>query len=307
MELPVTDTPVLDHSNDATIVARVAANLDARGWTRVDPATIAPDVDVVVYASLGPSLLYVSYPFFDGFPGWAGFAGYDNSWGVFYPWSRPGRRVLIEQGSVRIDMLDARNPDTGEQAAALVVERGDERGAEQQRLQPPARRAGHRRRVRAVAVPLRPPCARSLDFASRSSCSWLPASALAQSHFRLSYEMAVPYGPTPRLHRSLQQPRGAPRRLPGAVPGLSSRALAGLEPLQRRQARHPDGQRRAAGQREAVPLPERHPRHGRLRLPHPAPRRRANLHRGQRRRGDTSSAWSTWGCSSTRGPSGSGG
>jgi len=112
MELPVTDTPLLDHSNDATIVARVAANLDARGWTRVDPATIAPDVDVVVYASLGPSLLYVSYPFFDGFPGWAGFAGYDNSWGVFYPWSRPGRRVLIEQGSVRVDMLDARNPDT---------------------------------------------------------------------------------------------------------------------------------------------------------------------------------------------------
>jgi hypothetical protein len=112
MELPVSSTPVLDHSNDAEIVARVAAHLDALGWTRVDPSTSAADVDVVVYASLGPSLLYVSYPFYDGFPGWPGFAGYDSTWGVFYPWARPGQHVLIDGGSVRIDMLDARNPDT---------------------------------------------------------------------------------------------------------------------------------------------------------------------------------------------------
>ena len=109
-ELPVSALPALDHSNDAAVVARVAANLDSRGWIRVDPSAVTPDVQVVVYASLGPSVLWIPYPFFDAFPGWPGFAGYDSSWRVFYPWARD--REVFDGGSVRFDMLDARNPDT---------------------------------------------------------------------------------------------------------------------------------------------------------------------------------------------------
>jgi len=109
-ELPVSATPALDHSNDPAILAKVAANLDALGWSRVDPSTTTPDVAVIVYASLGPSVLWIPYPFFDAFPGFAGFAAYDSSWRTFYPWARD--HELFDGGSVRVDMLDARNPDT---------------------------------------------------------------------------------------------------------------------------------------------------------------------------------------------------
>jgi len=108
-ELPVSAVPALDHSNDAAIVAKVAANLDARGWTRVNPSPTTPDVQVVVYATLGPSVLWIPFAFSDAFPGWPGFAGYDSTWRVFYPWARD--REVFDGGSVRIDMLDARNPD----------------------------------------------------------------------------------------------------------------------------------------------------------------------------------------------------
>jgi len=120
-ELPVSTTPALDHSNDPAILAKVAANLDALGWTRVDPSA-TPDVTVIVYASLGPSVLWIPYPFFDAYPGWPGFAGYDSSWRVFYPWARD--REVFDGGSLRVDMLDAKNPDTSNQSNLQRIDQG---------------------------------------------------------------------------------------------------------------------------------------------------------------------------------------
>jgi hypothetical protein len=112
----------IDHSHDAQILARVQANLDHLGWIRVDPASAAPDVDVLVSAAAKRYISYVSYPFYAGWPGWAGFRTFDASWGVYYPWVVPGvvDVVVFDAGSVMIDMLDARNPDpSGKQLRAV--------------------------------------------------------------------------------------------------------------------------------------------------------------------------------------------
>lgn len=102
----------IDHSNDATILATVAANLDALGWHRVDPATTTPDVNVLVSVTAARYLEYVSYPFYSWYPGWGGFAGYDPTWGVYYPWVYEGMYpTVIDAGSLRIEMLDVRTPD----------------------------------------------------------------------------------------------------------------------------------------------------------------------------------------------------
>ena len=97
----------MDHSYDARILARVAANLDAIGLQRVDPATATPDVDVLVTFTATRYTEYSSYSYCDLWPGWAGFDGYDDSWGVYYPYGSAAATVL-DAGSLRIEMLDQR-------------------------------------------------------------------------------------------------------------------------------------------------------------------------------------------------------
>jgi hypothetical protein len=98
----------IDHSYDARLLARVAANLDALGLHRVDPTAVTPDVDVLVTATATRYVEYVSYPFYSVWPG--GFAGYDASWGVYYPYSTAYATVL-DAGSLRMEMLDRRTAD----------------------------------------------------------------------------------------------------------------------------------------------------------------------------------------------------
>ncbi|HVP60949.1 MAG TPA: DUF4136 domain-containing protein [Myxococcaceae bacterium] len=98
----------IDHSYDARILARVESNLNALGLQRVDPATATPDVDVLVSATATRYVEYVSYSFYDLWPG--GFAGYDGSWGVYYPYGAAYATVL-DAGSLRIEMLDRRTAD----------------------------------------------------------------------------------------------------------------------------------------------------------------------------------------------------
>jgi hypothetical protein len=110
----------IDHSHDGEILAQVQTNLDRLGWTRVDPASASPDVDVLVSAAANRYVSYVSYPFYEGWPGWSGFQGYDGSWGVYYPWAGAVDVVVFDAGSLLIDMLDARNPDpAGKQLRAI--------------------------------------------------------------------------------------------------------------------------------------------------------------------------------------------
>lgn len=102
----------IDHTHDARLLARVASNLDALGYQRVDPSTTRPDVDVLVSATATRYVDYVSYPFYSAWPGWAGFRGYDASWGVYYPWAYGTAYVtVLDAGSLRIEMLDARTAD----------------------------------------------------------------------------------------------------------------------------------------------------------------------------------------------------
>jgi hypothetical protein len=98
----------IDHSYDAQILARVASHLDALGFQRVDPATTAPDVSVLVSVTATRYVEYVAYPFWPG-----GFSGFDPSWSVYYPYATAYVTVL-DAGSVRIEMLDMRttNPST---------------------------------------------------------------------------------------------------------------------------------------------------------------------------------------------------
>jgi Domain of unknown function (DUF4136) len=102
----------IDHTYDAQILAWVASNLEALGYTRVDPAVTPADVDVLVTASATRYVEYVSYPFYDYWPGWAGFSSYDASWGVYYPWAYGAAyATVLDAGTLRIEMLDARSPD----------------------------------------------------------------------------------------------------------------------------------------------------------------------------------------------------
>ena len=103
----------IDHSYDAQILARVAANLDAIGLHRVDPTAVTPDVDVLVTFTATRYTEYTSYPFCNLWPGWGGFTGYDGSWGINYPYATASAAVL-DAGSLRIEMLDRRtaNPSS---------------------------------------------------------------------------------------------------------------------------------------------------------------------------------------------------
>ena len=67
--------------------------------------------DVMVAVTATRYREYVSYPFYTWYPGWAGFTGYDDTWGVYYPYGG-GYATVIDAGSLRIDMLDTRAPDT---------------------------------------------------------------------------------------------------------------------------------------------------------------------------------------------------
>ena len=91
----------------------MAANLDAIGLRRVDPATETADVDVLVTFTATRYTEYTSYPFYDVWPGWDGFDGYDASWGIAYPGSS-GSATVLDAGSLRMEMLNQRtaNPST---------------------------------------------------------------------------------------------------------------------------------------------------------------------------------------------------
>ncbi|HSP20422.1 MAG TPA: DUF4136 domain-containing protein [Myxococcaceae bacterium] len=108
---PAGEPLAIDHSNDTAILATVAANLNKLGWRQVDPATATPDVNVMVSVTASRYREYVSYPFHAWYPGWPGFTGYDDTWSVYYPYGG-GYATIIDAGSLRIEMLDTRAPNT---------------------------------------------------------------------------------------------------------------------------------------------------------------------------------------------------
>ena len=176
----------------------MAANLDALGWHQVDPATTTPDVNVLVSVTATRYLEYVSYPFYSWYPGWAGFTGYDATWGVYYPWVYGGAyATVIDAGSLRIEMLDVRTPDpTTKQLTAIWTASLDGVLGGSSPVDPRPHQPRHRPGVRPVPVPVSHAMrsTRFLVVATLLSSS----AALAQSHVRISYEMAQPEGNTAR-------------------------------------------------------------------------------------------------------------
>lgn len=105
---------------DATMLARVVANMEAMGYTReLEPEVNAPDV-VVLVSALGSArfVAYVSYPWWGGWgwwPGWGYCPGcYGPGWGWGYP---PGSisAVRYETGTLFIDMVDPDEADFAKQ------------------------------------------------------------------------------------------------------------------------------------------------------------------------------------------------
>jgi hypothetical protein len=99
----------LDHSHDAAVLAKVAAEMAAMGYTRVDATVTKPDVVILVSAiSVDNYDVWYSYPWW---PYWGWWGGWDGYWpyGVnstyYYPWY-PVTVTGYTTGSLFIQMID---------------------------------------------------------------------------------------------------------------------------------------------------------------------------------------------------------
>jgi hypothetical protein len=101
------DSPLLSRDYDDEIIAKIAGELDALGWTRVaDPST----VDVVVLVGATASVELSSYTPWYGYWGW--YYPYPAGWGWYYPYPVVSYDYTI--GTLAILMTDpgSTNPNT---------------------------------------------------------------------------------------------------------------------------------------------------------------------------------------------------
>jgi len=114
-----------NHAHDAEILAKVAGELVALGYTRVDltnPPTVKPDAVVLVSAVTVDNYdIWYSYPWWPYWGWWYGWDGYwpysaSSSW--YYPWS-PVTVTGYTTGSVFIQLVDpdVPPPDSGQAAS----------------------------------------------------------------------------------------------------------------------------------------------------------------------------------------------
>ena len=110
------ETVPVSRAFDAQILADVARNLEALGFVReLQPESHRPDVVVLVTVTATQEIdAWVSYPWFGwwGFyPGWTFFPAFSASWGISYPWAGSVNAYTWTQGTLIVDMVDARSPD----------------------------------------------------------------------------------------------------------------------------------------------------------------------------------------------------
>jgi len=115
---------LLDRSNDALILARVRAGIEAMGYVEVANPTIQPDVVLLVGAIAAENTAYFSYgwwPYYGWYPGWGGCC-YGPGWGWGYPSGGVGS-VSYNVGTLVVTMLDPDRPSdpTGEVDLAPVL------------------------------------------------------------------------------------------------------------------------------------------------------------------------------------------
>jgi hypothetical protein len=99
-----------DHSLSPGILARVASNMAAAGYTReMDP--VANGADVVVLVQVSSTLNVDAYSYYPWDPYWGWYGGWDYwggcpgcGWG--YPWAPVTTVVTYRTGSIIIEMVD---------------------------------------------------------------------------------------------------------------------------------------------------------------------------------------------------------
>ena len=99
---------LLNYAHQDEILAKIAQNLVALGYTRVDATVVRPDVVVLVSAVAVENYVYYSYPWW---PYWGWWGGWYGPWGYganstyYYPWY-PVYSTNFTSGSLFITMVD---------------------------------------------------------------------------------------------------------------------------------------------------------------------------------------------------------
>lgn len=121
IHLELGENPIdLDRSLDDAILTRVKENLEALGYVEEpDPGNNAPDVVVLVAAAASETTTYyLTYPWWSYWGWYPYWPCCGPGWGIGYP---PfGGSVTYEQGTLFIDMIDARNPNTSEEEVLSI-------------------------------------------------------------------------------------------------------------------------------------------------------------------------------------------
>jgi Domain of unknown function (DUF4136) len=101
------DSPLLSRAYDDEIIARIAGELDAMGWTRVtDPST----ADVVVLVGATARVDLASYSPWYGYWGW--YYPYPGGWSWYYPYPVVSYNYTIGTLVILMTDLDSANPNT---------------------------------------------------------------------------------------------------------------------------------------------------------------------------------------------------
>jgi uncharacterized protein DUF4136 len=98
----------LNHAYDDQIIAKVAAEMTAMGYTRVNATTTRPDVIVVVSAITVENYSYYvpGYPWYPYWGWWGGWpAGYGAGSNWYYPWY-PVYTTEFTSGTLFLTMID---------------------------------------------------------------------------------------------------------------------------------------------------------------------------------------------------------
>lgn len=137
------DSELLTRDFDAQILAQMAENLDALGWTRL-PASPAdpnnpPDVFVLLAATATANFSMYYYPWYPYwcwyYPGW----GYGGGWGWYYP-SYPTVTYAYTLGTLAVTLFDPEGAVTADElmpvrwVAAINGVLDDTAASKQQRI-----------------------------------------------------------------------------------------------------------------------------------------------------------------------------
>jgi hypothetical protein len=108
---PATGTPLpVSRVFDQEIIHSVRSNFLARGYVEeANPDSVQPDFIVLISATATENqVAWVNYPWFTTwgfFPGLGWFTGFDNSYGIVYPWRNSVPVTVQPRGTLIVDLI----------------------------------------------------------------------------------------------------------------------------------------------------------------------------------------------------------